>query len=325
MEDWKRILQPIDRDKLFWTLLVVISVAILTGVTKLKANNIGNDYVLMLYDIITPLTIAVLGSFFLNIVYKVSEFQKLKKISSVAYDDLLPSLLDSLDKLNGKYRKDAIISATISKYSNPKKEGLYQLVIEYNYKTIFKNSRYMEFMFKRLFEDDFSEFTNSNNNEFLKYDAIFGMDERAFPKDQAFDTDYALRELMIDSTPFFDAKLGRNVKSDTKYNTISYRVDLSNILLESKEVKEYSVRYVITMPVGKEDVHLIQHDFPTHKGEVSFDYTDIKDEINVYGIPVTGSVESKSPDNSSARAKLTYGCSGWILPKQGYIFSWRKK
>ena len=89
-------------------------------------------------------------------------------------------------------------------------------------------------------------------------------------------------------------------------------------------VVSVQLSYRVTLPLEKEDVLLITHELPTEKAKIVFDYTEVREEISVYGIPVTGTIEPLEPEKDND-SKIKYVISGWILPKQGYVFGWWKK
>ena len=329
--NFKELLQPIDGNKKYWRRWVCWSLFLLIVVVGLKHAVFETSIWEIIFSIFIPLLTVVLGACLLNIIYNKAEGKKIQAISDVSYDDLLPNLLDSLSAIGGKYRKDEIIHIKIEKYPPhvTMKNDLYKLEIDYQYKTMFKNQSYdyIEFMFKRLFnQQNINEFTGGKNRALLKYDFYWGMDESGFPQNSVTDADYVLSQLMIDNTAIPNADLNRHVETGNSkdYQTINYYVPLENLDAFDRS-KEYALSYTITMPIEKESIILITHELPTCGGEVTFDYATLENEISVYGLPMTGLERPTSPYNSAGVPKIKYRYTNWILPKQGYVFSWWEK
>jgi len=326
LDKCREALKPMDKDSKLWYWWVGISFILVVITVVLKVNEVFYEHLASTYDITITVLVAVLTAFLLNVIHKRDETKKIKDISNVSkvYEDLLPNFLYDLGRLDGKYRKDERIDIKIRKYDDAKSQYFYKLEIGYEYKTTFKNSDCIKFMFKRHSDGNIDKFTGGINEELLGYDFFWGMDESGFPQNILTNEDYILQKLMIDTKKIDNSEVERKkdiVLNDNGDTTINYILFFENPH-EFRKTAEHSISYKIIMPIQKEDMLKVTHYLPTFKATVSFDFTETKDEITAYGIPSTGLAEATSPDNSTGEAEITYKCDVWILPNQGYTFCW---
>lgn len=334
MNKWEKVLEPIDKNKKFWIKCVIAAGLVLVIAVIVDTWNVQGEeikYVNLTYicDIIIALSTAVLGTFLLNIIYNLSESHKISAISKVSYENLLPDLLNSLEKFNGRYRKDESITVELHKYdsNSNKNKDFYKIILEYQYTTIISNLKELEFKFCRIYNGSVKEFTGGLNDDYMKCDFIWGVDEREFEAGVIGDDDYWVSQLIIGDNQIYNIDQYRKVITPSDTSTTNRIIVYSIPVVSLKNIdiaKPIQLSYCISLPLEKEDILLLTHELPTEKAKVIFDYTEVKDEIVVYGMPVTGTI-SPFELEEGADTKIKYVISGWILPKQGYIFGWWKK
>lgn len=332
MNKWVNILKPVDKNKKFWITCVVIATIILTvtvGIDTWNAQNSDTVITELKYicDIVIALTTTVLATFLLNIIYNLAESHKINAISAVAYEGLLPDLLKSLEKFRGRYRKNESVLVELHKYSNVEKKDFYKVVFEYQYATNLKGLKELQFKFYRIHDGNINDFSGGLNDQYLTCDFIWGVDESAFRPNVINDDDYTISQLIVGNNQISDLTNYRNLTvfygKNKKNSVISYNIPINKLQnIDKNELVQLSYRVVL--PLEKEDVLLITHELPTEKAKIVFDYTEVREEISVYGIPVTGTIEPLEPEKDDD-SKIKYVISKWILPKQGYVFGWWKK
>lgn len=332
MNKWEKIVKPIDKNKRFWAKCVSIAAIILIITVILDTWNIQGEKIkcvslTYICDIVIALSTTVLGTFLLNIIYNLTESHKIAAISEVSYENLLPNLLSGLEQFHGRFRKDEAISVELHKYDHEKKKNFYKIKIEYQYTTIVSDLKQLEFKFCRNYDRSVKEFTGGLNDDYIKCDFIWGVDEREFESGVIEDSDYCISQLIIGNNQIDNIEFYKRViisdSTSKKNRTIVYAVPISS-LKNIDPHKPIQLSYCVSFPLEKQDIILLTHEIPTEKAKVVFDYAAIKDEVSVYAMPITGTIapfEVEEEENS----KIKYIISGWILPKQGYVFGWWKK
>lgn len=325
MSKWEKILVPLDKNKRFWSICVGISACILIIATAVNTwNDSSKEIILLSYicDIIIALATAILGTFALNIIYNLAECHKITEISKVSYEDLLPDLLTSLEKFNGRFRKDESILVKLDKYNETIKKDFYKVILEYQYTTNLLGLENLKFVFYRDFSN-INKYIGGLNSEHIICDFMWGVDESGFSPNKIKNNDYNISELIIGENTISNISQYRTISKKGDCTIISYNIPISELNNINKK-KTIQLSYRVTVPLVKEDLLVITHEMPTQNAKITFDYSNIKNEIDVYGMPITGTIAPISP-NEDEDNKITYIISGWILPKQGYIFGWWKK
>lgn len=128
MNKWKQIVEPIDKNKKFWTICVVIAavilmIAIMGDTWNVQGGKVKNINLTYICDIVIALSTTVLGTFLLNIIYNLAESHKISAISKVSYENLLPDILNALEKFNGRYRKNESVTIELHKYDQEKNKN----------------------------------------------------------------------------------------------------------------------------------------------------------------------------------------------------------
>lgn len=332
MNKWVDILKPVDKNKKFWAKCVFISAVILVAAVGINTWNTQDSSKVInelkyICDIVIALTTTVLATFLLNIIYNLAESRKINAIATVSYEGLLPDLLKSLEKFKGRYRKNESVLVELHKYDDVGKKDFYKVVFEYQYATNLKNLKELQFKFYRIYDGNINDFSGGLNEQYLTCDFIWGVDESGFQPNIINDADYTISQLIIGNNQISDLTQYRKLSTfdakSIKNRIVSYNIPLSKLQnINKNELVQLSYR--VTLPLEKEDVLLITHELPTEKAKIVFDYTEVREEISVYGIPVTGTIEPLEPEKDND-SKIKYVISGWILPKQGYVFGWWKK
>lgn len=326
MNKWEKVLTPLDKNKRFWGICVCISVCILIVATAINTWNDNSEEIILLNyicDIIIALSTAILGTFALNIIYNLAEYHKIKEISKVSYEDLLPDLLTSLEQFNGRFRKDESILVKLSKYNEFAKRNFYKIILEYQYTTNLSNLENLKFVFYRECNNNVNKFTGGLNSDHILYDFMWGVDESGFSPNIIKNKDYNISQLVVGENTISNINEYRTISKNGEYTIISYNIPISDLNNINKE-KSIQLSYCVTLPLTREDLLLITHEMPTRNAKITFDFTEVKSEVDVYGIPITGTISPIAP-NEDEDNRITYIISGWILPKQGYIFSWWNK
>lgn len=330
MDNWKNKLTPLDKNKKFWGWCVAISVVLLVIIIAIDTWNDGCSpsigWLNYVCNISESLVTAVLGVFLLNIVYNLSEIHTITKISEVSYGDMLPLILSSLEKYDGRYRKDENIHVKISKYHDKKKDNYFRITLQYQYLTNVSHLSEFKFLFIRT-KSNVNDVTTGIRDNYVNCDFLWGNDETAFPDSNIQDGDYCLRNLIIAGTPIVNLqsyKIVQNSLDDSRVE-ISYNIPI-NLVSTISSASEVQLTYRVEFPLCKEDILLITHEFPTQNAQIIFDDSEVADQITVYSMPITGISEAVSPNCSSPELHdISYSISGWIMPKQSYFFGWWKK
>lgn len=332
MNKWKKIIEPIDKNKEFWAICVVIAAIVLVLAVIGDTWNMqgGKDInVLLTYvcDIVIALSTTVLGTFLLNIIYNLAESHKISAISKVSYENLLPDILNALEKFNGRYRKNESVTIELHKYDQEKKKNFYRIKMEYQYTTVISDLKELEFEFCRIYDGSVKEFTGGINDNYIKCDFIWGVDERNFERGVIEDNDYGVSQLIIGDNQIDSIESYRKVITSNSIlmnnRIITYSIPIAN-LKNIDARKPIQLSYCISLPLEKEDVLLLTHELPTEKAKVIFNYAEVKEEVSVYGMPITGTIAPFEVEEEED-SKIKYVISGWILPKQGYVFGWWRK
>lgn len=323
MDKWKRILTPIDKNKHFWGICVFIaSFLLIISVIINTFNNLStttNLYISYTCDIVITLSTTVLGTFLLNIIYNISEMRKINAISTVSYGDLLPDLLGALEKFNGRYRKEENIYVTISPYTDVTKNAFYKITIRYQYQTNIDCIQHLVFQFNRR-RNNVNDYTGGIHDDYIMNEFVWGIDESSFPNDVISENDYKVSQVIIGNHNISNIQDCRKV-SDTN-NQIKYSIELSSIIGLNK-TDPVSLNYQVEFPLEINDLLLVTHEFPTQNCSLTLNYSAIKDTAVIYGMPITGTISPVVPADME-EGIIQYVISGWILPKQGYIFGWWK-
>ena len=328
---WEKVLKPIDKNKKFWFICVVIStIVLLAAVIGDTWNSQGGDirWIWLSYvcDTVNALSTAVLGTFLLNIIYSYSEANKINEISKVSYETLLPDLLQALERFKGRYRKNESIIITLHKYPEEKKKDFFKLILEYQYLTNILDLRQLKFSFYRIKDHNITDFTGGLKDDHIVCDFIWGVDERGFEKDVISDDDYSVSQLIIGENQV-DIEKYRNIvhldNLQSNDNIITYNVPVKDLRNVNTNLP-IQLSYRVVLPLQKEDFLLVTHELPTENAKISFNYAQVDDEVTIYGMPITGTIEPLEPSEDD-NCNITYVISGWVLPKQGYVFGWWKK
>lgn len=332
MNKWKQIVEPIDKNKKFWTICVVIAavilmIAIMGDTWNVQGGKVKNINLTYICDIVIALSTTVLGTFLLNIIYNLAESHKISAISKVSYENLLPDILNALEKFNGRYRKNESVTIELHKYDQEKNKNFYKIKMEYQYTTIISDLKELEFKFCRIRDGSVKEFTGGISDDYIKCDFVWGVDERNFEKGVIEDDDYCVSELIIGDNQIDNIESYRKIitSNSTSMNNkiISYTVPITD-LNEIDANKPIQLSYCISLPLEKEDVLILTHELPTEQAKVIFDYGEVKEEVSVYGMAITGTIAPFEVEEEE-ESKIKYIISGWILPKQGYVFGWWRK
>lgn len=284
-------------------IILLLIIAILLGFYQLKIE----IFVTLSISVITSL----LATFIYNRVVINYENTKLKKLRSLSNEDFLLKMLYSLEKLRKIYLENWKVSITLNNFKENNKidDLFYQCNIRYNYQKYIKPNK-IEMIFYRILEDKNDDELQKNIDFINEFEFHWYMDERKFKK-EIDDSYYSIKNLIINN---------QNIKLDKEINgnKIIYSANIEN------HDKEYiDIEYEVQLPLEKEDIMLVNVDFPTKNAKIEFDYSHLANKIEIYGLESISFTDKPLMYDSENRLIFTY--NDWLMPKNSFIFSWWEK
>jgi hypothetical protein len=82
------------------------------------------------------------------------------------------------------------------------------------------------------------------------------------------------------------------------------------------------VQFRLTFPVHKRGHYYITPVFPTNNLQVTFDYSDVADKIDVNCHNLLSSTEIFSRPPKSIDSRVIVKHNGWVIPKSSVFFHW---
>jgi hypothetical protein len=126
-------------------------------------------------------------------------------------------------------------------------------------------------------------------------------------------SDYTVENLIVGSQRF-----------NLTRNTLTDRIIFSCKLPYCTDELTY-VSFEFEFPVEKQSALSLTAEFPSHRGSITFDYSKIKDELDVTPFPKLGIHRNQIDLSRPPDGVYKYEYGEWVLPKDGCVFAWWTK
>ncbi|SJM92014.1 hypothetical protein CRENPOLYSF1_230036 [Crenothrix polyspora] len=255
------------------------------------------------FTIVTNIFAAIIFTYF----YKAKESNRLKTLNEISNPSFMLEVLKDIAHYKGVYCADHDVQVKLRRF--PATNDILMCDLTYKYKkshikkdvkfTIYRITQSTNKRSLPLIADE------CLNNEFVWYN-----DETDFSY-AVNSGDYTIGNLLIEGMIH---DLNREEKNNGEIIIFTCSLD--------KEIESMAmITYKVTIPVEKESVITITAEFPSNKGGITFDYSDLSPEITVSAFTRTG-IKSNPVDLSSDGGVKKFEHNGWLLPKDGYVFAW---
>jgi hypothetical protein len=261
-----------------------------------------------LLSVVTSFVAAVIFAY----TFRVIDNKKLAKLRSLAQNEYLIELLQTLNRYKGAYVEDYIASVKICRHKN---DHLLFARIRFEYKKYPINNPTVITIYRLTADSDDPKNLQLIAQERLIKEFVWQQDERTMPGQIEPKTDYTIEDLYIGQ---HRCKVDRIDDEDkiTFTCNLPHGVDLSG---------PQPVEYQVKLPFERESVLALTHDFPTLNATVNFDYREAGDVIDAYVLTMAGIQDNPLPRNTDDPFVMRYKYRGWLSPQNGYVFVWWKK
>lgn len=312
---------------IFWSL--AISGGALAGLVLVLVIFPGNE---ILGEKVQPIVhgtlISVAASVFAGFIYMVADDQgnvsRIRKISLIADPRLLAAVFKDLDFYRNDYLEN--YEATIKFMKSPYWSNDL-LLLEVTIKltrpihmpeltvTLVRDSE------KTDSADDLEKLRGVADREIINQ----RFDERTIPgsikSDEKFPRMYEMKWMSIDTKPQkYDAEMHQEQKR------ITWRTRRLSDELVSRTVQR-RVAFCFTVPMEKESYYNLQLEHPTKGFDLTVDFTDLVDKLDVVLVDSLTSPLCVSSDRESKVGKgvIKLGHSEWMLPGSNVVLVWYKR
>ena len=324
---WESIFEESKSSKT-WTWCIIISVFVIIAIIVIRTLDCFDPTNLVASAIIdTFLSVAtgVLGAAILNITYRAYENNKLSMIKSISFNGMLVDFFKSLEKINGKDRRDEKINLKFREFKDKEENvvpDLLDVQLSYTFKTKLRR-RFFKCSIKRILKqedvsEELPEYTGGISGALSEYEFYWANDETGgFPPNVVSNDSYRIYDVFID-----DEKLEKKMIITNENGIVSIEYEFSLPTNSSCDLNKYHLlRFSVRLPMECESILFLTHEYPTKDTEVTIDYSYLQNDISVYTMAITGAIPVKNQaitDNGVDR----YTHKGWLLPKSGYVVSW---
>ncbi len=311
-----------------WTWCIVVSIVVIVAIILIRVFNIFDPNNLIanaIIDTLLSIVTGVLGAAILNIIYRAYENHKLTMIKSISFNGMLADFFKSLEKIHGKDRVDEKISLRFREFED--KDGniipeLFNVRLTYSFKTKLRK-RYFKCSIKRILKqesvpDELPEYTGGISGALCEYEFYWANDETGnFPPHVVDNDCYQIYDAFIDDEPLEKNSV---VTDDKGIISIEHKFTLPQSY--SCDLNKYHlVKFSVSLPMERESILFLTHEYPTKDTEVTIDYSLVQKEISVYTMAITGAIPVKQ-QTITENGVDCYTHKGWLLPKSGYVVSW---
>ena len=324
---WSNIFEESKSSKT-WTYCIIASITIVISVIIVRIFNLvdsSNLVANVIIDTLLSVVTGVLGAAILNITYRAYENHKLSLIKSISFGGMLAEFFQSLEKIQGKDRRDEKIVMKFREYEDENKNvipELFDVVLSYSFKTKLRKN-YFKCSIKRILKqedvaNELPEYTGGISGAFCDYEFYWANDESgAFPQDVVKDNSYKIYDAFID-----DEKLEPEVDSHEEFGKVLMEYKFSLPKGCRCDLTSYhTIKFSVKLPMERESILFLTHEYPTKDTEVTIDYSLVQKQISVYTMAITGAIPVKQQTITDNGVDC-YTHKGWILPKSGYVVSW---
>ena len=247
--------------------------------------------------------------------YSKKESNRVSAIKDLSQPDFMKEVLMDIAHYKGIYCEDHDVYVKLRRQSNNCNILICELTYKYKKSLINKD---VNFTIYRITKETDHQKIPLIADECLKNEFVWYNDETDF--DGIVDetenaSKYTVSDLVIDGKPITNLPRFENNSKDII--TYSYTLE--------KEPKSMSlITFKVTLPIEFESAITITAEFPSNRGEIVFDYSEIKNDIALASFSRTG-IKSNPVDFGDKNGIRKFQHNGWLLPKDGYVFSWWKK
>lgn len=231
-------------------------------------------------------------------------------LRSIGKRSLIKEVCEGIIHYRGVSREDFRVTARLVRH--PTNHDYFLLEMRYEYEQSVLNRSFRSVAYRK----------NSNNpNEILPniaeecftHEWIWYADEITFPSPPQA-SDYVVKDLTVGT---FKYAVTREQRGEHLYFIAE--------LPQQPDPFTY-LSYTVVVPIEKNGAITITAEFPSERASVSFDYSDVQDQlIQPICFPKIG-LKLNPLDMSNHAAKIfNYRHSGWLLPKDNFTFVWWKK
>ena len=242
--------------------------------------------------------------------YRAKESKRINVLSAISQQEFMKTVLKDMAHYKGIYCESHDVYVKLRKHPTRNDILICDLTYKYKKSDIEKDTK---FTIYRISNDTDRENLPLISDECLKNEFVWYNDETDF--DDTLDiSDYSISNLMIGKTPYELKRVESNSGLVITYSCV----------LDAPPSAMSFVTYKVSIPVELESMITITAEFPSNGGGVTFDYSDLSDDLDVSAFPRTG-LKSNPVDLSSENGIKQFQHADWLLPKDGYVFSWWKK
>lgn len=277
-----------------------LNAAVENGITDIKF------FAQTVFVIMTNILAAIIFTYF----YRAKESKRIDVLSGISQPALMKQVLKDIAHYRGIYCENHDVYVKLRKHPSRNDMLMCDLTYKYKKSSVEKNTK---FTIYRITQDTDPDNLPLISEECLKNEFVWYNDETDF--DHAVDiSDYSISNLMIGKTSYELKRIENN-----SGEVITYSCDLN-----TPPSAMSFVTYKVSIPIEIESMITITAEFPSNGGGVTFDYSDLSDELVVSAFSKTG-IKSNPVDLSSENGIKQFQHADWLLPKDGYVFSWWKK
>ena len=254
----------------------------------------------------------ILAAIIFTYFYRARESRRFDILSGISQPELMKEVLKDISHYRGIYCENHDVYVKLRKHPNGKNMLMCDLTYKYKKSSIERSTKFTVY---RIINDNDKDKDDLPliSDECLKNEFVWYNDETDF--DNAVNiSDYSISDLMIGKTNY---ELKRAVNNSGA--VITYSCDINVTPPEMA-----FVTYKVSIPVELQSMITVTAEFPTNGGGITFDYSDLSNELVVSAFSRTG-IKSNPVDLSSENGLKRFHHADWLLPKDGYVFSWWKK
>ncbi len=245
-----------------------------------------------------------------------SDPQKLS--NRLAREDLLEEIMEDLNYYGNRYCENYYITTRLEQSDNSK---FYICKVKYTYGKIIKDRELLFKIIKIRSEEQHKENENDIQDiseQYIKHEYYYTLNELdllATVTPEELKNYYKIYNLFINNERKIDLiEIGsQNIELKA---SIPEDVSLSDALL---------ISYTVEFPIEKESTVSFTFELPTKSIACEFDFSDLKNEIDVNGQAFFSSKQGPVSIIENDAGKIEFKHNKWILPKSSLVFIWWAK
>lgn len=294
---------------IIFLIVVIIILRLLTVYPEFNKFFTVNEVAFQLYaNAVLSVITSVVAAFIFAYIFTRRENKKLRKIQTLANNDYLIELLQSVDRFRGAYVEDYIANVRLCKHPS---NQLISVKIHFEYKKYPISSPILITIYRITDEPNIADLQQIVQERAFK-EYVWQQDERSFPIVLEPDREYLVDNVWVGKSQCL-VDMIRKENEITASCIVPSDVDISI---------PQPIEYVVTLPFETESVLSLTHDFPTFNSTVNFDYSDVGDMIDVYVLTMAGLQDNPIPHSTGNPFQIRFKHRGWLSPQNGYVMAW---